>query len=162
MTADAASGLVRTPLLLASLDPHDTAHARPGAIWRRFVAAGIDAGVSFGAAFLIGGVVSGASGSAAASPGGELIAWAHLAAFAWQYHVRQPVRHGGTPGMRLLGLRVMNAAVPAPISTRQAVLRFCLCAFLTWPVLLGLVLAFFDRRRRGWHDRVAGTMVVAR
>lgn len=141
------------------LDVH--IEARPAAIWRRVIAACLDAGASFGAAFLIGSAISGVLGGVDPTIG-ELLAWAVVGAFVWQYHVRQPIRYGGTPAMRRLGLRVINAGVPAPISSRQAVLRFALCALLTWPVLFGLLIARFDRCRRGWHDRLAGTVVVAR
>ena len=67
---------------------------------------------------------------------------------------------GATPGHLLLSLRVADAAGARRLSIGQAVLRW----LATWGALLpaaaGLLWMFFDPRRQGWHDRLAGTCVV--
>jgi uncharacterized RDD family membrane protein YckC len=69
---------------------------------------------------------------------------------------------GQTLGKLLLGLRVVRADL-APPTTRDALVR-SLVIDLLWIVPFGwLIVALLlgrDRRRQGWHDRAAGTLVV--
>ena len=65
---------------------------------------------------------------------------------------------GQTPGMRLMGLRVVHAGRPPGVA-RSAV-RYVALLASTIPLLLGLVPILFDRRRRGLQDFVAGTTVL--
>jgi uncharacterized RDD family membrane protein YckC len=65
---------------------------------------------------------------------------------------------GQTPGMRLIGLRVVHAG-RTPGIARSAVRYVALLASI-FPLLLGLVPILFDRRRRGLQDFVAGTTVL--
>lgn len=74
---------------------------------------------------------------------------------------------GLTPGKALLGLRVVRPAGGTPIGLRSAVLRSLVLGAGALPTFgLGLaVLAWTavtdpGRQRRGWHDHVAGSMVV--
>ncbi|MGC9667215.1 RDD family protein [Planosporangium sp. 12N6] len=61
---------------------------------------------------------------------------------------------GQTPGMRLTGIACVSAADGRPIGIPRAFLRGVLLALLV-PALI------MDRYRRGWHDRAAGSVVVA-
>jgi uncharacterized RDD family membrane protein YckC len=61
---------------------------------------------------------------------------------------------GQTPGMRLTGVACVSAAQGRPIGIPRALLRGVLLAVLV-PALI------MDRYRRGWHDRAAGSVVVA-
>jgi uncharacterized RDD family membrane protein YckC len=69
--------------------------------------------------------------------------------------------HGGaTPGMRNQGLRVVRDDNGGPITTGQAILRL-IGFWVSGAVLyLGYIWILFDKRRRGWHDLIAGTVVV--
>jgi uncharacterized RDD family membrane protein YckC len=60
---------------------------------------------------------------------------------------------GQTPGMRLVGLRVIRVDRPARVTPLQAVIRAVLLALLI-PAL------FWDRDQRGLHDRLSSTAVV--
>jgi uncharacterized RDD family membrane protein YckC len=60
---------------------------------------------------------------------------------------------GQTPGMRVVGLRVIRVDRPARITPLQAVIRAVLLALLI-PAL------FWDRDQRGLHDRLSSTAVV--
>ncbi len=66
---------------------------------------------------------------------------------------------GQTPGKMLARLRVESTA-GEPLTFAQAFLRTSGGLFLLLPCGLGLVSLFFDRDRRGWNDRLAGTRVV--
>lgn len=67
---------------------------------------------------------------------------------------------GQTPGMRLVGLRVIDRFGEVPGLARSA-LRFCALIVAIIPMCAGLVPILFDARRRGLHDFVARTFVVA-
>ncbi|HSG85494.1 MAG TPA: RDD family protein [Candidatus Limnocylindrales bacterium] len=69
-------------------------------------------------------------------------------------------RSGQTPGMRLFGLRVVRDRDGGPVSGGQAVLRL-IGYYVSGAVFyLGYIWIFIDGRRRGWHDLIAGTVVV--
>lgn len=65
-----------------------------------------------------------------------------------------------TPGKMLIGARIVDARTGGPLTRGQAVVRY-LGYYVS---LLGLGLGFlwvaWDRRKQGWHDKLAGTVVV--
>jgi uncharacterized RDD family membrane protein YckC len=65
---------------------------------------------------------------------------------------------GQTPGDRLLGIRVQNAA-GGRIGLRQALRRVVGMALAALPLGAGFLPVLTDDRRRGLHDRIAGTVV---
>jgi uncharacterized RDD family membrane protein YckC len=67
-----------------------------------------------------------------------------------------------TPGKMALGLRVVDAATGRPASTRQLVGRYLGYYVSMIPLMLGLFWVAFDPRKQGWHDKLAGTVVVRR
>jgi uncharacterized RDD family membrane protein YckC len=71
-------------------------------------------------------------------------------------------RSGQTPGMRLFGLYVVRDADGGKISGGQAVLRLIGMWISAIPLYLGFAWILIDARRRGWHDLIAGTVVVER
>ena len=70
---------------------------------------------------------------------------------------------GRTPGKMLLGLQVVSAD-GAPISFGTAFLRTVgyLISSLLFTFPLGFIWAAFDKRKQGWHDKIAGTVVIIR
>lgn len=65
-----------------------------------------------------------------------------------------------TPGKMLFGLRVVDAQTGQPLSTGQAIGRYFAYFIAALPLLLGLIWVAFDRRKQGWHDKLAGTVVI--
>jgi uncharacterized RDD family membrane protein YckC len=65
-----------------------------------------------------------------------------------------------TPGKMAIGARVVDAATGQAPSTRQLVIRYLGYYVSTIPLLLGLLWVAFDPRKQGWHDKLAGTVVV--
>jgi uncharacterized RDD family membrane protein YckC len=65
---------------------------------------------------------------------------------------------GQTVGMRILRLRLTDAhgGTPTPL---RAVARFVALLLAIVPMFAGFLPILFDRRRRGFHDFVAGTVV---
>lgn len=71
-------------------------------------------------------------------------------------------RGGTTPGMKMFGLYVVRDSDGGPISGGQAVLRLFGYWVASLVFYLGFIWVFIDKRRRGWHDLIAGTVVVQR
>ena len=69
-------------------------------------------------------------------------------------------RSGATPGMRMMGIRVVRDLDGGPISTGQAILRLVGYWVSGLVLYLGYIWILIDKRRRGWHDLIAGTVVI--
>lgn len=72
----------------------------------------------------------------------------------WQYR-------SATPGKMFMSAEIVDAQTGGRPSTRQLVLRYVGYYVATIPLLLGLIWVAFDARKQGWHDKLAGTMVVS-
>ena len=66
---------------------------------------------------------------------------------------------GQTPGKRLMGLRVVGDA-GEPITLGTAFLRWVGYIISFVPMCMGFLWAGADRRKQGWHDKIAGTVVI--
>jgi uncharacterized RDD family membrane protein YckC len=66
---------------------------------------------------------------------------------------------GQTPGNRLLGIRVCHED-GSLLRPRRAAVRLGALMLAAIPLFAGFVPILFDDRRRGFHDMVAGTVVV--
>ena len=67
---------------------------------------------------------------------------------------------GATPGKSLLGLEVRTEDGASPIGIPRAIMR-CVGYAISGSVFgLGYLWIIFDDGKRGWHDRIAKTMVV--
>ncbi|HEU5244235.1 MAG TPA: RDD family protein [Gaiellaceae bacterium] len=112
--------------------------------------------VAGGAAGLVGAVVGGVRpdwlAQALLSLATLAIAFAYFGLF---WHTA-----GQTPGMRLLGVRVLSKRDDGRLTVWQAILRTIGLALAIIPCFLGFVPALFDRRRRALPDYLAGTVVV--
>jgi uncharacterized RDD family membrane protein YckC len=71
-------------------------------------------------------------------------------------------RSGQTPGMRPFGLYVVRDRDGGKISTRQAIVRLIGMWVSAIVVYIGFVWIFIDSRHRGWHDLMAGTVMIER
>jgi uncharacterized RDD family membrane protein YckC len=71
-------------------------------------------------------------------------------------------RDGATPGMKMMGLLLVRDADGGPVSGRQAILRLVGYAVSGLVFYLGYVWILIDKRRRGWHDLIAGTVIIKR
>ena len=70
------------------------------------------------------------------------------------------VRFSATPAKMLLRLKVVDIKTLQPISFRQAIIRYFgyLPSMLCF--LLGMLWVAFDKRKQGWHDKLASTAVI--
>lgn len=69
-------------------------------------------------------------------------------------------KHGGTPGKIILRLRVINSKTFKAITFWQSIGRVFgyLISFL--PITLGFVWIDFDKKKQGFHDKLANTLVI--
>ncbi|MGB5079468.1 MAG: RDD family protein [Burkholderiales bacterium] len=70
----------------------------------------------------------------------------------WRYR-------GATPGKMLLSARIVDAETLGPPSTGQLIGRY-FAYILSSIFMLGFIWIAFDKRKQGWHDKLAGTVVV--
>ncbi len=70
------------------------------------------------------------------------------------------VKLRGSPGQLLMGCYVADQQSHSPISWKSAVVRALgyLVSFI--PLCLGFLWAIWDKRHQGWHDKLAGTLVL--
>jgi uncharacterized RDD family membrane protein YckC len=68
---------------------------------------------------------------------------------------------GQTPGNRLLQIRVCRADDGGVLRPRKSLLRLGAMVLCTLPLFAGFLTILVDNRRRGLHDVVAGSVVVA-
>ena len=66
---------------------------------------------------------------------------------------------GQTPGCRVMQLRIQTPGGEL-IRPRRAVVRWIGLLLAALPLFLGFVPILYDDRRRGFHDHLAGTVVV--
>jgi len=106
-------------------------------------------------AALSGETVSLASGAADAS-NASLLEWLIAAvAFIAFWIARQ-----ATPGKMLFRARIVDARTGGKPSVGQLIGRYFAYYVSLLPLALGFLWIAFDRRKQGWHDKLAGTVVV--
>ena len=83
---------------------------------------------------------------------GTLIGLAYFIGFwAWR---------GQTVGMMPFNMQVVSATDGKKIDVVRGLLRYVGFILAAIPLLLGLIWAAFDHRKQGWHDKIAGTVVI--
>jgi uncharacterized RDD family membrane protein YckC len=105
--------------------------------------------------FLLGAIASFVNGGRI-SLGGEVMAnviGALLVITFW-------VERQGTPGKLVLGLRIVDADTGATPPLSRLVIRYVGYLVSAIPLGLGYLWAIWDPRRQGWHDKMAGTLVI--
>jgi uncharacterized RDD family membrane protein YckC len=70
------------------------------------------------------------------------------------------IKYLGTPGKMALRLRVVDAHTGEAISTPKAVGRYLGYYVSAIPLLLGFIWVGIDKKKQGFHDKLAGTVVV--
>lgn len=65
-----------------------------------------------------------------------------------------------TPGKMAVSARIVDAKTGAAPSTGQFIGRYLAYFLAGLPLGLGIFWVAFDGRKQGWHDKLAGTVVV--
>jgi uncharacterized RDD family membrane protein YckC len=67
-----------------------------------------------------------------------------------------------TPGKMAIGARIVDAATGGKPTTGQLIGRYFAYYVSILPLFLGLIWVGIDKRKQGFHDMLAGTVVVRR
>jgi len=130
--------------------------------WRRLLAAAID--------FLILFVVT--TPILLAIYGGRYFALveSRTAAGFWDFVIEYVVpavaviafwrRYGATPGKMAVGAKVVDAKTGERPSTARLMLRYFAYLVSALPLFLGFLWIGISRRKQGFHDKIARTMVI--
>ena len=91
-----------------------------------------------------------------AGPADFLISWVApaVAAIAFWLYMQ------ATPGKMAISARVVDASTGNTLSVGQSVGRYLAYFVSILPLGIGLLWVAFDSRKQGWHDKLAGTVVV--
>lgn len=65
-----------------------------------------------------------------------------------------------TPGKMVVSASVVDARTGEPVTFWQGLLRYLGYFVSMLPLFLGILWVAFDPRKQGWHDKIAGTVVV--
>ena len=65
-----------------------------------------------------------------------------------------------TPGKMVLKLQIVDAKTGGKPTVGQCVVRYLGYYVASIPLLIGIIWVAFDSRKQGWHDKMAGTIVV--
>ena len=68
---------------------------------------------------------------------------------------------GQTPGMKLMGIKVVRDKDGGPVTMGSAILRLIGYWISGAVFYLGYIWIFVDKRKRGWMDLIAGTIVIS-
>lgn len=145
--------------------------------WRRFVAYMID-GFIMGVISVLFMIIAGIAyvAGAMSGDGGAMLAkmadpaqmasltlwmWVFSVVFNMAYFTYFHGSSGRTPGKRLLGLQVISSE-GTPISYGIAFLRSVGYLVSSLVFCLGYIWIGFDKKKQGWHDKIAGTVVIIR
>ncbi|MGQ0653614.1 MAG: RDD family protein [Betaproteobacteria bacterium] len=69
-------------------------------------------------------------------------------------------RYGATPGKLAIYARIVDARTGEAPATGRLVARYFGYFISSLPLFLGFAWIAIDRRKQGWHDKIAGTLVV--
>ena len=149
----------RPPLRVATVQSPGQPNS-PAPIERRLAAAVVDlllAGVAALVAWALGAEISVIL--TAGAHHGSLLAWSLAVLVLAGYQPLFWARSGRTPGMQLLGLRLL-AEDGTPAGTGRALARTVAMVLSALPLGIGFAGAWRDPSGLTWHDRLAGTRVV--
>ena len=65
-----------------------------------------------------------------------------------------------TPGKMALGLKIVDAKTGRAASNPQLIGRYFGYYVSIIPLMLGMIWVGIDKKKQGWHDKLAGTLVV--
>lgn len=72
------------------------------------------------------------------------------------------IYRGATPGKMAVALRIADARTGGEPSTGQFIGRYFAYFVSLLPLGLGFLWIAWDARKQGWHDKLAGTVVIRR
>lgn len=65
-----------------------------------------------------------------------------------------------TPGKMVFKMRIVDAQTLQPTTPLRLIVRYLAYFVSILPLGLGLIWVAWDKKKQGWHDKIAGTVVV--
>ena len=75
------------------------------------------------------------------------------------YTIGMWILASATIGKMIVKIRIVDARTGDPASPLRCVLRYLGYIVSTVPLGLGFLWIAFDKKKQGWHDKIAGTLV---
>ena len=91
-----------------------------------------------------------------AGPADFLISWVLPAVAVIAFWILKQA----TPGKMAVSTKIVDAESGNAASTGQLIGRYFAYFAATLPLGLGILWVAFDKKKQGWHDKLAGTVVV--
>lgn len=91
-----------------------------------------------------------------AGPADFLISWVLPAVAVISFWIARQA----TPGKMVLSMRIVDASTGNTPTTGQLVGRYLGYYVSMLPLGLGIFWVAFDKKKQGWHDKLAGTVVI--
>ncbi len=115
-----------------------------------------DLGTRFFAA-IVDGIVLGFITGVLSRFGGAGVGFSFVISLAYTWYFL--TRHNGqTPGKMVMKIRVIKKD-GLPLDDATAIVRY-VGYYISGAIVIGLLWAFWDDKKQGWHDKVANTLVV--
>jgi len=124
--------------------------------WSRLLAQVIDLFWLLPLSLILGLIADLVNGGRGMSAGGELMANLIGALVVLTFWAQRQA----TPGKLVLGLRIVDADTGGVPTIGRFALRYVGYLVSALPLGLGYLWALWDKRRQGWHDKMAGTLVI--
>lgn len=89
-----------------------------------------------------------------------------LVSFTWQNVIMAAaviifwIYRSATPGKILLKMKIVDAKTGGAPSTGQLVMRYLGYFISLLPLAIGFIWIYYDKKHQGFHDKIAGTIVI--
>ncbi|GAA4876415.1 RDD family protein [Ferrimonas pelagia] len=70
------------------------------------------------------------------------------------------IQRSTTPGKAILRLKIVDATTGGKPTAKQMMVRYLGYYAATLPLFIGMLWMGWDPKKQGWHDKMAGTLVV--
>lgn len=70
------------------------------------------------------------------------------------------IKFASTPGKMLFGMKIVDAKTHDEVPAGRLLLRYIGYFISMIPLFLGIFWVGWDKKKQGWHDKIAGTVVI--
>ena len=70
------------------------------------------------------------------------------------------IYRSATPGKMIVLAKIVDARSGGKPSVKQCIIRYFAYFISSIPLFLGILWVGWDKRKQGWHDKLAGTLVI--
>jgi uncharacterized RDD family membrane protein YckC len=83
----------------------------------------------------------------------QLLGFGIVLIMFWRYR-------SATPGKMLLSMKIVDAKTYGKLTRKQEIIRFLGYIVAVLPLCLGFLWIAFDKKKQGFHDKLAGSVVI--